>query len=105
MDGLKLTEAEFKVVTALDERSRCFLVKQGHASSVCQLNLRGMDDILSVISASTDNIEVMHRVLQTTAVRNRVKVDELTPDQWLEAFYKNRKGSGKRAEKDQEETA
>ena len=61
MDGLKLTEAEFRVVTALDERSRCFLVKQGHASSVCQLNLRGMDDILSVISASTDNIDIMHR--------------------------------------------
>jgi type IV secretion system protein VirB4 len=105
MDGLKLTEAEFKVVTALDERSRCFLVKQGHASSVCQLNLRGMDDILSVISASTDNIDIMHRVLQTAAVRNRVTVDELTPDQWLDAFYKNRKGSGKRAEQDQEETA
>jgi type IV secretion system protein VirB4 len=32
-------------------------------------------------------------------------VDELTPDQWLDAFYKNRKGSGKRAEQDQEETA
>jgi type IV secretion system protein VirB4 len=102
MDGLKLTEAEFKVVTALDERSRCFLVKQGHASSVCQLNLRGMDDILSVISASTDNIEVMHRVLQTAAVRARVTVDELTPDQWLDTFYKNRKGSGKRADKDEE---
>lgn len=95
MDGLKLTEAEFRVVTALDERSRCFLVKQGHASSVCQLNLRGMDDILSVISASTDNIDIMHRVLQTAAVRNRITVDELTPEQWLEDFYKNRKGSGK----------
>ena len=68
IDGLKLTESEFKVVTALDERSRCFLVKQGHASTVCQLNLRGMDDILSVISASTDNIDIMHRVLQTAAV-------------------------------------
>lgn len=97
MDGLKLTEAEFRVVTALDERSRCFLVKQGHASSVCQLNLRGMDNILSVISASTDNIEIMHRVLQTAAVRNRISVNELTPEQWLEEFYKNRKGSGKPA--------
>ncbi|HIE5055957.1 TPA: hypothetical protein ACXNBA_001175 [Stenotrophomonas maltophilia] len=46
-------------------------------------------------SASTDNIDIMHRVLQTAAVRNRITVDELTPEQWLEDFYKNRKGSGK----------
>ena len=64
IDGLKLTDAEYQVVVSLDERSRCFLVKQGHASAVCQLNLRGMDDALAVISASTDNIEIMHAVLQ-----------------------------------------
>jgi type IV secretion system protein VirB4 len=95
IDGLKLTEAEFKVVTALDERSRCFLVKQGHAASVCQLNLRGMDDILSVISASTDNIEVMHRVLLDAAERENVAKADLSPEQWLDEFYKRRKGSGK----------
>jgi type IV secretion system protein VirB4 len=59
-----------------------------------------MDDILSVISASTDNIDVMHRVLQTAAVRNRVTVDELSPEQWLEDFYRNRKGSGKEPRSD-----
>src|SRR5690606_37012632 len=32
VEGLKLTDAEYRVVVALDERSRCFLVKQGHAS-------------------------------------------------------------------------
>jgi len=97
IDGLKLTESEFKVVTALDERSRCFLVKQGHAASVCQLNLRGMDDILSVISASTDNIDVMHRVLLDAAQREKVSQADLTPDQWLSEFYRKRKGSGKPA--------
>ncbi len=95
IDGLKLTEAEFKVVTALDERSRCFLVKQGHASSVCQLNLRGMDDTLAVISASTDNIEIMHRILAAAAAREQVSIDQLRPDQWLTDFYAQRKGSGK----------
>lgn len=83
------------MVTALDERSRCFLVKQGHAASVCQLNLRGMDDILSVISASTDNIEVMHRVLLDVAERENVAKADLSPEQWLDEFYKRRKGSGK----------
>jgi len=83
------------VVVSLDERSRCFLVKQGHASAVCQLNLRGMDDSLAVISASTDNIDIMHRVLTEHAHAAGVTVDTLTPDQWLQTFYDQRKGSGK----------
>ncbi len=95
MEGLKLTEAEYSVVVSLDERSRCFLVKQGHGSTVCQLNLRGMDDALAVISASTDNIEIMHRVLEENAVRCEVASGDLTPEQWLPSFYEQRKGSGK----------
>lgn len=95
VNGLKLTEAEYQVVVSLDERSRCFLVKQGHASAVCQLNLRGMDDALSVISASTDNIEIMHQVLHQRAHTEGVSVDGLRPEQWLNDFYENRKGSGK----------
>ena len=95
MEGLKLTEAEFEVVVKLDERSRSFLVKQGHGSTVCQLNLRGMDDALAVISASTDNIEIMDRIVREQAERLEIDRSELTPDQWLEAFYANRKGSGR----------
>ncbi len=93
--GLKLTEAEYEVVVKLDERSRCFLVKQGHASSICQLNLRGMDDALAVISSSTDNITIMHRVLQEKAEQLGVGPDQLRPEHWLDAFYAQRKGSGK----------
>ena len=95
IEGLKLTEAEFEVVVSLDERSRCFLVKQGHSSTVCQLNLRGLDDALAVISASTDNIEILNQVLRTRSRELGVDVDALTPEQWLDAFYANRKGSGK----------
>jgi type IV secretion system protein VirB4 len=95
VDGLKLTEAEYQVVKALDERSRCFLVKQGHFSSVCQLNLRGLDDHLAVISASTDNINILHDLLSERAAELGVDIDQLRPEQWLEAFYARRKGSGK----------
>ena len=95
IDGLKLTDAEYQVVVSLDERSRCFLVKQGHASSVCQLNLRGMDDALAVISASTDNIEIMHDILHDVARSKGTTTDALRPEQWLSQFYENRKGSGK----------
>lgn len=94
IEGLKLTQAEYEVVVALDERSRCFLVKQGHASTVCQLNLRGMDDALAVISASTDNIGVMHDVLAERAASFGVPVAELRPEDWLDEFYRRRKGAG-----------
>jgi type IV secretion system protein VirB4 len=96
IDGLKLTDAEYQVIKSLDERSRCFLVKQGHASSVCQLNLRGMDDALAVISASTDNIEILRQVLASKSAEKGVHEDALLPDDWLDDFYANRKGSGKR---------
>ncbi len=97
IEGLKLTESEYLVVTSLDERSRRFLVKQGHFSSVCQLDLRGMDDALAVISASTDNIEILHDVLDQSAKAEGLSIDDLQPEQWLQNFYDNRKGSGKRA--------
>ena len=95
IDGLKLTEAEYNVIVSLDERSRCFLVKQGHASAVCQLNLRGMDDALAVISASTDNIDIMQRVIGEAAARDGVSISQISPDAWLQDFYDQRKGSGK----------
>jgi type IV secretion system protein VirB4 len=55
-----------------------------------------MDDALAVISASTDNIEIMHEVLSQRAEAEGVPVDALRPEQWLGDFYENRKGSGKR---------
>lgn len=97
VDGLKLTDAEYRVVVSLDERSRCFLVKQGHASAVCRLDLEGLDDTLAVISASTDNIEVMHRVMAERADALGVPPDALAPDDWLARFQslrKGRRGSG-----------
>lgn len=99
IEGLKLTDAEYQVVKGLDERSRCFLVKQGHSAVVCQLNLRGMDDALSVISASTDNIDIMHQVLEKAALKKGVSQNDLVPADWLQDFFANRKGSGKGAAK------
>lgn len=96
IEGLKLTDAEYRVVKGLDERSRCFLVKQGHASTVCQLNLGGLDDALAVISASTDNIEIMHRIVADEAQARGLAPNELAPEQWLPRFYKERKGSRSR---------
>ena len=91
VEGLKLTEAEYRVVVALDERSRSFLVKQGHGSAVCRLDLDGLDDVLAVISASTDNIGVMHEVIASQAASLGVAQDALVPSDWLDAFHAARK--------------
>jgi type IV secretion system protein VirB4 len=56
-----------------------------------------MDDALAVISASTDNIEIMHEVLKQQAVAAGSSVNDLLPEQWLSEFYAQRKGSGKKS--------
>jgi type IV secretion system protein VirB4 len=40
-----------------------FLVKQGHYSIVCQLDLKGFDAELAVISGRANAVERMHRLM------------------------------------------
>jgi type IV secretion system protein VirB4 len=56
-----------------------------------------MDNALAVISASTDNIEIMHGVLAERAHAHGVAIGDLTPELWLKDFYASRKGPGKPA--------
>lgn len=85
LEGLKLTRAEFELVVGLDERSRCFLVKQGHNAVLCQLNLNGMDDELAVLSGSSDNVEILTALLAEHPTPH-------LPDTWLPEFHLRRKG-------------
>ena len=41
---------------------RRFLVKQGHSSAICELDLSGMDDFITVLSATTDNVGLLDTV-------------------------------------------
>ena len=50
VNGFKLTQREFEIVKELGEKSRRFLIKQGQNSVVAELNLRGFDDELAVLS-------------------------------------------------------
>lgn len=98
VEGLKLTDAEFRIVAGLDERSRSFLVKQGHASTVCRLDLQGMDDILAVLSAGTASVARMHAVRRRVADARGCDPDLLAPDDWLPGFLdamrEDRRGTG-----------
>lgn len=81
IDGLKLTPREFHLIKHTPENSGQFLLKKGAESVVAKMDLSGMDDMLSVLSASLDNVEVMHAV-----------IDEFGPDptDWLPVFLKRR---------------
>ncbi len=62
--GMGLTEREFKLIKEqLEPGSRRFLVKQGHHSIVCELDLKGFDAELSVISGRANEIERMGRII------------------------------------------
>ena len=57
IEGFGLTEREFKLVKdELEPASRRFLVKQGHASVVCELNLKGFSGDLAVISGRASSL-------------------------------------------------
>jgi type IV secretion system protein VirB4 len=62
--GFGLTEREFKLIKdQLEPGSRMFLVKQAHRSVVCQLDLKGFEAELSVISGRTGEVARMHRIM------------------------------------------
>jgi len=62
--GLGLSEREFKLIKEqLEPGSRTFLVKQGHHSVVCKLDLKGCDAELAVISGRARHLEIMRRRL------------------------------------------
>ncbi len=80
-----LSEREFKLIREqLEPGSRMFLVKQGHHSVVCRLDLKGFDAELGVISGRTSGVERMQRLMA-----------ELGPDpgQWLPVFLASNAGA------------
>ena len=61
----------------IPEGSRTFLVKQGNNSVVAQLDLKGFDFELAVLSGRKSNIELVHQLLKTHGP---------APDAWLPNF-------------------
>jgi type IV secretion system protein VirB4 len=64
--GFGLTEREFQLMKEqLEPGSRMFLVKQSHHSVVCQLDLKGFDPELAVISGRATEIARMHELMSS----------------------------------------
>ncbi len=78
IEGFGLSEREFKLIKEqLEPGSRQFLIKQGHYSVVCQLDLKGFDAELKVISGRASSVEMLHRIMAETGP---------DPARWLPAF-------------------
>ncbi len=76
--GFGMTEREFKLIKdQLEPGSRMFLIKQGHRSVVCQLDLKGFDAELAVISGRASEVARMHRIISSTGPE---------PTEWLPQF-------------------
>ncbi len=85
VDGFHLTEREFQLIKEdMAPGSRRFLVKQGQNSVVAELNLKGFDDELAVISGTTDNVNLMTEI---------IKQHGDDPAVWLPIFHEQRRFS------------
>ena len=75
VEGFGLSDAEYDIVRSLGSRGgRTFLVKQGRSSAICELDLTGLEDFVTVLSGTTDNVALLD------GIRARVG-DE--PEAWL----------------------
>jgi len=78
IEGFGLSEREFKLIKEqLEPGSRMFLVKQGHYSVVCQLDLKGFSTELAIISGRASSIEQLYTIIDETGPE---------PEQWLPVF-------------------
>ena len=76
--GFGLSVQEYLLLKeGLEPGSRMFLIKQGHHSVVCELNLKGFGYELAVISGRIANVDLMHRLIAQYGE---------APTEWLPAF-------------------
>jgi type IV secretion system protein VirB4 len=78
IEGFGVSEREFTLLKEqLEPGSRQFLIKQGHYSVVCELDLKGFDAELKVISGRARTVDELHRLIASTGP---------DPKHWLPTF-------------------
>jgi type IV secretion system protein VirB4 len=84
VDGFHCSVREWEIIKSLPEGSRKFLIKQGHNSVVAELNLKGFDDELAVLSGTAANNALVDKIIAEVG-------DD--PDVWLPIFHERRKAA------------
>lgn len=78
VEAFGLTEREFSLVKErMEPGSRQFLIKQGHWSVVCELDLKGFDAELAVISGRKSTVEHVQALIREHGPQ---------PENWLPQF-------------------
>lgn len=62
VDGLHMTEGEYAALSRLKKGSGQFLLRKGGTSSVQQIPMFGMDDWLSIVSASEVSLNALRKI-------------------------------------------
>jgi type IV secretion system protein VirB4 len=85
IDGFNLTEREYDIVRKdmVEQNLRGFLFKQGSSSTVCELNLRGFEQELAVLSGTAATVELATRAIAQAGT---------DPNHWLPVFDEMRRG-------------
>ena len=73
-----LSQREYILIKTTDPSSRYFLIKQGVNAVVARIDLRGMTDIINVLSGRTETVLMLD---------NLRKQYGDNPDNWLHLFY------------------
>jgi type IV secretion system protein VirB4 len=84
MDGFGLSQREFSMVKTLPDKSRKFLLKQGQQSTVAKIDLKDMQDVLTVLSGTKQSVLLMDEI------QNEVGSN---PENWLPVFHTRRKNN------------
>lgn len=84
IDGFKLSEREYDIIRRdmVEANLRGFLFKQGSNSTVCELNLRGFDDELAILSSTASSVEMAERAIASAGD---------APDDWMQVFHQLRR--------------
>ena len=73
-----LSQREYILIKTTDPSSRYFLIKQGVNAVVARIDLRGMTDIINVLSGRTETVLMLDKLRKQYGDN---------PDNWLHLFY------------------
>lgn len=73
-----LSEREYQIIRTTDPSSRFFLVKQGNDAVAARIDLRGMDDIINVLSGRADTVILLDQIVEEVGA---------DPEKWLPVFF------------------
>jgi len=77
-DVFMLSEREYQIIKTTDPSSRFFLVKQGNDSVVARIDLRGMNDIIDVLSGRADTVILLDEIIEEVGTKS---------EDWLPIFF------------------